>query len=131
MVAGPIKRYQDFQPKLQHPSRVSPVESESRRHPHPRGPREEICISDLLSSVTVNLNHHAIRTGRSSGSAFSLLAYGITIYVDFSAYSDIAIGCARLFGIRVPENFDWPYLRTNISTMDATTRCPPAIAQIE
>jgi alginate O-acetyltransferase complex protein AlgI len=37
------------------------------------------------------------------------------IYFDFSAYSDIAIGSARLFGIKVPENFDWPYLRTNIA----------------
>src|SRR5438105_13665564 len=37
------------------------------------------------------------------------------IYFDFSAYSDIAIGSARLFGIRVPENFDWPYLQRNIS----------------
>jgi alginate O-acetyltransferase complex protein AlgI len=44
-----------------------------------------------------------------------LLAYGFKIYLDFSAYSDIAIRSARLFGIKVPENFDWPYLRTNIS----------------
>ncbi len=38
----------------------------------------------------------------------------IKIYADFSAYSDIAIGSARLFGIGVPENFDWPYGRRNI-----------------
>jgi alginate O-acetyltransferase complex protein AlgI len=43
-----------------------------------------------------------------------LLAYGVKIYADFSAYSDIAIGSARLFGIAVPENFDWPYGRRNI-----------------
>jgi alginate O-acetyltransferase complex protein AlgI len=45
-----------------------------------------------------------------------LLAYGMKIYFDFSAYSDIAIGSARLFGIKVPENFDWPYIRTNIAS---------------
>jgi alginate O-acetyltransferase complex protein AlgI len=44
-----------------------------------------------------------------------LLAYGVKIYTDFSAYSDIAIGSARLFGIAVPENFDWPYFQTNIT----------------
>ena len=44
-----------------------------------------------------------------------LLAYGVKIYFDFSAYSDIAIGSARLFGMKVPENFDWPYARTNIA----------------
>ena len=37
------------------------------------------------------------------------LAFGIQIYCDFSAYTDIAIGSALLFGIRLPENFDAPY----------------------
>jgi alginate O-acetyltransferase complex protein AlgI len=35
--------------------------------------------------------------------------------MDFSGYSDIAIGSAMLFGIHVPENFKWPYLRRNIA----------------
>jgi alginate O-acetyltransferase complex protein AlgI len=43
------------------------------------------------------------------------LAYSLKIYTDFSGYSDIAIGSARLFGIVVPENFNWPYLRRNIA----------------
>jgi alginate O-acetyltransferase complex protein AlgI len=38
------------------------------------------------------------------------------LYLDFSAYSDIAIGCCRLFGIRIMENFDWPILAPNIAT---------------
>jgi alginate O-acetyltransferase complex protein AlgI len=39
-----------------------------------------------------------------------IIGFGLQIYFDFSAYSDIAIGSARLFGFRFPENFDWPYL---------------------
>ena len=35
---------------------------------------------------------------------------GIQIYCDFSGYTDIAIGSARLFGINLPENFDTPYI---------------------
>jgi alginate O-acetyltransferase complex protein AlgI len=38
----------------------------------------------------------------------------LTTYIDFSAYSDIAIGCALLFGVRVMENFDWPIFARNI-----------------
>ena len=38
------------------------------------------------------------------------------LYLDFSAYSDIAIGCCRLFGIRIMENFNWPILAPNIAT---------------
>jgi D-alanyl-lipoteichoic acid acyltransferase DltB (MBOAT superfamily) len=36
-------------------------------------------------------------------------AYAIQIYADFSGYTDIAIGCALLLGIRLPQNFDAPY----------------------
>ncbi len=36
--------------------------------------------------------------------------FGFQIYFDFSAYSHIAIGSARLMGLRFPENFDFPYL---------------------
>lgn len=37
-------------------------------------------------------------------------------YLDFSAYSDLAIGSSRLFGIRILENFRWPLLAPNIGT---------------
>ena len=37
------------------------------------------------------------------------LLFGLQIYCDFSAYTDIAIGSAYLFGIKLPENFDGPY----------------------
>ena len=39
---------------------------------------------------------------------------GLNLYFQFSGYSDIAIGFARLLGFRVLENFDWPYLKPNI-----------------
>ena len=38
--------------------------------------------------------------------------FGFQIYFDFSAYSSIAIGCARLLGIQFPENFNFPYFAT-------------------
>ena len=42
------------------------------------------------------------------------LAYTLQIYFDFSGYSDMAIGLARMFGIRLPINFDSPYKATSI-----------------
>jgi alginate O-acetyltransferase complex protein AlgI len=44
-----------------------------------------------------------------------LFAYSLFIYIDFSAYCDIALGVARLFGFALPENFDWPYLAPSIA----------------
>jgi alginate O-acetyltransferase complex protein AlgI len=43
------------------------------------------------------------------------LAYAMQIYFDFSGYSDMAIGLARIFSIRFPANFDSPYRAANIS----------------
>ncbi len=39
--------------------------------------------------------------------------FGIQIYLDFASYSSIAIGSAKLLGITIPENFNFPYLVTN------------------
>lgn len=44
-----------------------------------------------------------------------LYSYAIRLYFDFSGYSDIAIGIGMLFGIQLPENFDRPYLKNNIT----------------
>ena len=45
----------------------------------------------------------------------SLIYYSAYIYLDFSGYSDIAIGTAYMIGIKTPENFNAPYLSLNIS----------------
>ena len=54
------------------------------------------------------------------------LAYTFQIYFDFSAYSDMAVGIALLFGIRLPLNFNSPYRAVNIIDSGAvgTSRCP-------
>jgi len=46
-----------------------------------------------------------------------LAVYGVALqlYLDFSGYTDIAIGLGRLLGYRVPENFDWPLTKPNIA----------------
>lgn len=42
--------------------------------------------------------------------------YAIQIYADFSGYTDIALGSAKLLGIQLPENFQQPYLSTSLTT---------------
>lgn len=39
--------------------------------------------------------------------------FGFQIYFDFSAYSHIAVGCAKLMGIKIPENFNFPYIASS------------------
>jgi alginate O-acetyltransferase complex protein AlgI len=45
----------------------------------------------------------------------ALYAASFQLYMDFSGYSDIAIGLARLFGITIPENFSYPFFKRNIA----------------
>jgi alginate O-acetyltransferase complex protein AlgI len=44
-----------------------------------------------------------------------LLCYAIQLYFDFSGYSDMAIGVARMLGFRIPENFNHPYVARSIT----------------
>jgi alginate O-acetyltransferase complex protein AlgI len=46
---------------------------------------------------------------------FGVVCYALQIYFDFSGYSDMALGLARLFGFRFPENFDYPYASRSIT----------------
>lgn len=52
-----------------------------------------------------------------SGSSLVVVAilYSIQIYGDFSGYSDMAIGCAKLFGIKISPNFRFPYFSRNVA----------------
>ena len=43
-----------------------------------------------------------------------VICYSFQIYFDFSGYSDMAIGLGRMFGFKLPENFDYPYTTTSI-----------------
>lgn len=43
------------------------------------------------------------------------IAYSLQIYFDFSGYSDMAVGLARMFGLHFPENFNYPYIANSIT----------------
>lgn len=75
---------------------------------------KKFVLADSLALMALN-TQNAVQI-KSSGWAWILLyAFTLQIYLDFSGYTDIAIGMARMVGIRLPENFDRPYLRPNIT----------------
>jgi alginate O-acetyltransferase complex protein AlgI len=115
MVAGPIKRFQDFLPTLREPSMDWAGDFERGITRILCGLVKKFAGADVLTALTVHLNVADIRVAERWVLPLWLLAYAGQIYLDFSSYSDIAIGSARLFGMRVKENFDWPYLQTNIT----------------
>src|SRR6478752_10242525 len=77
---------------------------------------KKVVIADNLAQfVTPVFAHVDAGGGVGAGWAWlATLAYSLQIYFDFSGYSDMAIGLALLFGIRLPVNFRSPYKATSI-----------------
>jgi D-alanyl-lipoteichoic acid acyltransferase DltB (MBOAT superfamily) len=75
-------------------------------------------VADILLTRIVAPRLALVYTGADAAStedlAILLLTNALYVYLDFSAYSDIAIGIGRQLGWRVPENFEFPLLRTNM-----------------
>ncbi len=69
--------------------------------------------SGLTPGEGLDSGFDQMESGWSGLDAWTLaVGYGLLLFFDFAGYSHIAIGSARLFGIRLPENFDRPYLAT-------------------
>ena len=119
-IAGPIVRYKDICAEL-----------EERR-------ASQFDIAEGINRFTVGLAKKAIIANTCAaladallvpdGGDFSLLAsksvlslwvgvlaFTLQIYIDFSAYSDMAIGMGKMIGIHYTENFDYPYISTSVS----------------
>ena len=71
---------------------------------------KKLVIADNLGLHVDEIFSSAKAVENSITVLYGSLCFGIQIYCDFSAYTDIAIGSAILFGIRLPENFNHPYL---------------------
>jgi len=114
MVAGPIKRFQEFVPQLNR-ARFDLGLSCRGLARIGLGLAKKHALADSFGLWADQLNAGWLATATPAGVILRVLAYGGKIYFDFSGYSDIAIGSGNLFGIIIPENFDWPYLSRNIA----------------
>lgn len=73
---------------------------------------KKILVADTCSIVVAEMMKSSQES--SVGIWVGAIVYTIQIYADFSGYSDMAIGCGKLFGIRLMRNFAYPYFATNI-----------------
>lgn len=114
MVAGPIKRIQDFLPKLRE-ARFDPALASQGVTRILAGLAKKHVLADTCTLFADKLNTDALYSASGWQVALWLFAYGGKIYFDFSGYSDIAIGSGYLFGIPIKENFLWPYGSSSIT----------------
>lgn len=113
LVAGPIKRFQPFLEQLRSPAAFKPEYVSEGLFRILTGLGKKVIIADSMVNFTGPLANPLSASGADYWVA--MYAFAIKIYFDFSGYSDIAIGSAKLLGIQVPENFNWPYHQQNIA----------------
>lgn len=113
LVAGPIERATDLLPQFQ----------SNRTFDYPKavdgcrqmlwGFFKKLVVADTCAGV---VNRYWDSYCTLPGFSLFLLGvfFSMQIYCDFSGYSDIAIGCARLFGLNLKRNFDVPYFSRSI-----------------
>jgi D-alanyl-lipoteichoic acid acyltransferase DltB (MBOAT superfamily) len=113
LVAGPILRARNLIPQLKHPAKVSSCDISAGVSRILQGLFLKVVLADTIAGFVDN----GFARDASALSALDVwalaLLFGFQIYFDFAGYSHIAIGSARLFGITLPENFNFPYLATS------------------
>ncbi|MBY5886442.1 MBOAT family protein [Rhizobium ruizarguesonis] len=113
LIAGPIVRYKEIAGDLR--DRTVRLESFSAgAERFVIGLAKKLLIADPLS-IPVDVIFRTDAGDLSSPLAWmGIASFGLQIYFDFSAYSDMAIGLAKMFGFHFPENFDMPYTASSV-----------------
>ncbi len=112
LIAGPIMRGHEFLPQVRHPR---PWASAHLRLALP------FLVSGLVKKVLGDTLAPSVNAVFGEPTAFATpfvwigaVAFGFQIFLDFSGYTDLALGSAHLLGFRLPHNFDWPYRSLSI-----------------
>lgn len=111
---GPIVRYGDMAAALDD-RRCDPADFAAGAERFVIGLAKKTVLADHLGSLAETflpiLGDSAFSV---SGAYLGSLCYMLQLYLDFSAYSDMALGLGRMIGFHYPENFDYPYMAVSV-----------------
>lgn len=114
LVAGPIIRYNDVAKQLT--ARVfSSVQFAAGIQRFILGLAKKVLLANPLGAVADSVFMTSTSDLSTAGAWIGIAAYTLQIYFDFSGYSDMAIGLAKMFGFEFKENFNYPYMAKSIS----------------
>lgn len=113
LVAGPIERPGNLIPQLKEAHKFT-YENFVKGGKHMLlGFFKKVCVADYIA-VFVNSIYNSAEEATGFGIIVATCLFAVQIYCDFSGYTDIAIGCARIMGIKLMKNFDHPYTATSV-----------------
>ena len=117
-IAGPIDRAERFAADLRALPGLTGLDGLRFREGFGRiaiGLFKKFVIADSLAQGLALNPINAAQINSTAGLWLLLYGYALRLYLDFGGYTDMVIGIGLLFGIRLPENFRRPYLRTNLA----------------
>ena len=113
LIAGPIVKYHDVEEQIEHRRiTLDGVARGFRRFCF--GLAKKVLIANTLGAVADAVFDASLSDVNIAVAWIGALAYVAQIYFDFSGYSDMAIGLARMFGFTYKENFNYPYVSTSV-----------------
>ncbi|RLL88073.1 hypothetical protein BG32_01930 [Mesotoga sp. HF07.pep.5.2.highcov] len=114
ILQGPIERANSLLPQLKKPYEFNYDNMRSGMLLFTWGLFKKVVIADRLA-VLVNTVYGNVSAYTGLPLIVATYAYAIQIYMDFSGYTDMALGTARLFNINLTDNFNRPYLATSVA----------------
>jgi len=109
LVAGPIVRAKNFLPQLLAPPKHDPKAIGAGLFLILAGLAKKMILADTLYATVVKPYFEHVAGYNALETIGVLWAANFQVYCDFSGYSDVAIGAALLFGLKLPKNFDRPF----------------------
>jgi alginate O-acetyltransferase complex protein AlgI len=118
LIAGPIVRHHQLVPQFAKLGAVTDEQVARGITFFMIGLAKKIVVADQLAGLIAPV-YRAARTGPVAmvDAWIAALGFSLQIYADFSAYSDMAIGLALLFGLTLPINFNSPYKATSLTDL--------------
>ncbi|MEA3478899.1 MAG: MBOAT family O-acyltransferase [Bacteroidota bacterium] len=114
LLQGPITRYKQIKESLQEPKFI-PLNILQGVRRFIGGLAKKVILADSLSIATNSIFSSDLYNIGAELAWFGLIAYSLQIYLDFSGYTDMAIGVGQMLGMKFPENFDFPYISRSIT----------------
>ena len=113
LIAGPIVRYHDIQKQLaKRKVRLSDFADGCERFIYGLG--KKVLIANPLGDIADRLFSLPASEVTLFAAWLGVICYALQIYFDFSGYSSMAIGLGKMFGFKIPENFNYPYCARSI-----------------
>lgn len=113
LVAGPIERPQDLIPQLKAERKFTFDNFTSGCKIVVSGFAKKVVVADTVA-VYVNSVYNNVTEANGLSVLIATLLFAVQIYCDFSGYTDIAVGCARIMGVKLSKNFNYPYVSRSI-----------------